>query len=287
MIDTPFEAPPNNPAPPPPQDAPPNPAPPHDAFTDDEGSTQNAQLSLFVNLDGFEGPIDLLLALAREQKVDLSKIAILPLAEQYLHYISSARELNLEIAADYLVMAAWLAYLKSRLLLPEPEPEPEVEDDIIDMSDALRFQLVRLEAMQTASKRLMDSPRLGYERFVRGMPEYHAPIDQIVWQARLYDLLQAYGDIRSAEISNSLTIAATRLFSVQEAATRLARLLPRTPGWTQLEEFLPPDLKEPLDRCSAMAAHFVASLELAREGVLSIRQLNVFSPIFLKKKDMA
>ena len=124
------------------------------------------QLSLFVNLDGFEGPIDLLLSLAKEQKVDLGKISILPLAEQYLLYIETARDLNLEIAADYLVIAAWLAYLKSRLLLPEPEPEQA--DDIIDMTDALRYQLVRLESMQSAAKRLTDLPLLNRYRMVRG-----------------------------------------------------------------------------------------------------------------------
>ena len=130
-----------------------------DGFEEDQISTgPDEQLSLFVNLDGFEGPIDLLLSLAREQKVDLGKIAIQPLAEQYLMYIETARELNLEIAADYLVMAAWLAYLKSRLLLPDPEPEQA--EDIVDMTDALRYQLVRLEAMQSAAKRLVDLPML-------------------------------------------------------------------------------------------------------------------------------
>ena len=138
-----------------------------DAFEDDQTSTPaDEQLALFVNLDGFEGPIDLLLSLAREQKVDLGKIAILPLAEQYLRYIETARELNLEIAADYLVMAAWLAYLKSRLLLPDPEPEQA--EDIVDMTDALRYQLVRLEAMQSAAKRLTDLPMLNRHRLVRG-----------------------------------------------------------------------------------------------------------------------
>ena len=131
-----------------------------DPFDDDHSDHDQAeQLALFVNLDGFEGPIDLLLNLAREQKLDLKKIAILPLAEQYLEFINNARELDLEIAADYLVMAAWLTYLKSRLLLPEPEPEQN--DEIIDMTDALRYQLLRLEAMQQAAKRLHSLPKLG------------------------------------------------------------------------------------------------------------------------------
>ncbi len=149
--------------------------------------SQPEQLALFVNLDGFEGPIDLLLNLAREQKLDLKKIAILPLAEQYLQFINDARGIDLEIAADYLVMAAWLAYLKSRLLLPDPEPEQN--DEIIDMADALRYQLLRLEAMQQAAKRLQSLPKLGEARFVRGAPEQFASSSESVWTASLYDLL--------------------------------------------------------------------------------------------------
>jgi len=249
------------------------------------GKEPAEQLSLFVNLDGFEGPIDLLLSLAREQKVDLGKIAILPLAEQYLSYIASARKLNLEVAADYLVMAAWLAFLKSRLLLPDPEPEQA--DDVIDMTDALRFQLVRLEAMQSASKRLASLPVLGKGRLVRGQPEEFEGRVSIVWQARLFDLIQAYGDIRSAEEAQMLTIAATRLYSVQEAAARLGRLLPKTPGWTQLEHFLPPELKDPMDRRSAMASHFVASLELAKDGRITLRQSGNYTPLYLRMKEQA
>jgi len=249
-----------------------------------EEMAEVGQLALFVNLDGFEGPIDLLLSLAREQKVDLSQIAILPLAEQYLEYIASARQLNLEIAADYLVMAAWLAFLKSRLLLPDPEPEQN--DDVVDMSDALRYQLVRLEAMQSASKRLMERPLLGRNRLVRGQTEQFEAGVTIEWQARLYDLLHAYGDIRSSAEAERLTIAATRLYSVQEAAARLARLLPKTPEWTQLEAFLPPDLKEPLDIRSALASHFVASLELAREGKVNIRQTGRYRPLYLRLKEV-
>lgn len=255
-----------------------------DAFEEDQTSpATDEQLSLFVNLDGFEGPIDLLLSLAREQKVDLGKIAILPLAEQYLRYIETARELNLEIAADYLVMAAWLAYLKSRLLLPDPEPEQA--DDIVDMTDALRYQLVRLEAMQSAAKRLMDQPILNRHRLVRGQPEQFERKEQIVWQARLYDLLSAYGGIVSSDEAEKLTIAATRLYSVQEAAGRLQNLLPRTPGWAELSAFLPANLSQPLDRRSAVASHFVASLELAKDGVVALRQSSAYAPLFLRLKE--
>ena len=255
-----------------------------DGFEEDQtSSTSVEQLSLFVNLDGFEGPIDLLLSLAREQKVDLGKIAILPLAEQYLRYIETARELNLEIAADYLVMAAWLAYLKSRLLLPDPEPEQA--DDIVDMTDALRYQLVRLEAMQSAAKQLMDLPVLYRHRLVRGQPEQFERREQIVWQARLYDLLSAYGGIISSDEAEKLTIAATRLYSVQEAAGRLQNLLPRTPGWAELSAFLPANLSQPLDRRSAVASHFVASLELAKEGVVALRQTSAYAPLFIRLKE--
>ena len=255
-----------------------------DCFEEDQISTgPDEQLSLFVNLDGFEGPIDLLLSLAREQKVDLGKIAILPLAEQYLMYIETARELNLEIAADYLVMAAWLAYLKSRLLLPDPEPEQA--EDIVDMTDALRYQLVRLEAMQSAAKRLMDLPMLNRHRLVRGQPEQFERKEQIVWQARLYDLLSAYGGIVSSDEAEKLTIAATRLYSVQEAARRLQNLLPRTPGWAELSAFLPANLSQPLDRRSAVASHFVASLELAKDGVVALRQSSAYAPLFLRLKE--
>ena len=243
------------------------------------------QLSLFVNLDGFEGPIDLLLSLAREQKVDLSRIAILPLAEQYLSYIDTVRRLDLEIAADYLVMAAWLAYLKSRLLLPEPEQEQT--EEVIDMTDALKYQLLRLESMQQAAKRLTSLPRLGQQRFARGEPETFESVTEPVWTATLYDLLACYGAIQSGVENRTLTIAATRLFSVEEATQRLRSLIGGVPEWTVLETFLPPNLKTELDRRSATASHFVASLELAREGMVSLRQDTRFAPLFLKSRDHA
>ncbi|MDA9929624.1 segregation/condensation protein A [Alphaproteobacteria bacterium] len=257
-----------------------------DQFEEDVRRQESSeQLSLFVNLDGFEGPIDLLLALAREQKVDLARIAILPLAEQYLDFIERARRIDLEIAADFLVIAAWLAYLKSRLLLPDPEPE--LNEEVVDMTDALKYQLMRLESMQQASKRLMSLPRLGQQRFARGEIERFETISEPVWTATLYDLLACYGSIRSSVENRTLTISASRLFSVEEAAARLRRLVGHVPDWTLLETFLPPGLKTPLDRRSATASHFVASLELAREGVLNLRQDSRFAPIFLRVKDSA
>ena len=255
--------------------------------TDEVGQASGdaTQLTLFVNLDGFEGPIDLLLSLAREQKVDLMKISILPLAEQYLSFIETAQDLNLEVAADYLVMAAWLAYLKSRLLLPEAEPE--ADEEIIDMTDALRFQLLRLEAMQEAAKSLASLPKLGQARHARGEPEYFTTTEKPLWTAGLYDLLAVYGDLRSEETAQTLTIAATRLYSVQEASGRLKHLLKSSPGWTVLEQFLPGGLHRPLDRRSAMASHFVASLELAKEGIVNLRQQSHYGPIYLRAKEMS
>jgi segregation and condensation protein A len=259
--------------------------PPHteDDFDADIRPQQAEQLSLFVNLEGFEGPIDLLLSLSREQKVDLSQIAILPLAEQYLDFISKARRLDLEIAADYLVMAAWLAYLKSRLLLPDPEPEQS--EEIVDMADALRYQLLRLEAMQQVAKRLISLPRLGHQRFARGEVEQFAVTNEPVWQATLFDLLSCYGDIQSGLEAETLTIAATKLFSVEEAAKRLRHLIGNMPEWTTLETFLPPNLRGAMNIRSATASHFVASLELARDGLVNIRQDAHFAPLYLKGRN--
>ena len=208
------------------------------------------------------------MSLAREQKVDLSRIAILPLAEQYLTYIDTVRRLDLEVAADYLVMAAWLAYLKSAFFFPNPELD--LAEEVVDMTDALKYQLLRLESMQQAAKRLMSLPRLGQQRFERGVSEIFESVTEPVWTATLYDLLSCYGSIQSGVENRTLTIAATRLFSVEEATARLRNLLGSVPEWTVLETFLPPNLKTDLDRRSATASHFVASLELAREGMVRL-----------------
>ena len=255
----------------------------NDAENDNSFAEDARQITLFVNLDGFEGPIDLLLSLAREQKLDLTRIGILPLAVQYLSYVEQARELNLEVAADYLVMAAWLAYLKSRLLLPDPEPEQN--EEIIDMTDVLRYQLVRLEAMQSVSKRLMDLPHLGQDRLVRGEIEAFTASQKTVWVASLYDLLSVYGAIRSQEEGAKLTISATRLYSVQEATNRLKSLIFQSPGWQVIHQFLPSNLRQPLDKRSALASHFVASLELARDGLVNLRQKDQFAPLYIRGTD--
>jgi segregation and condensation protein A len=235
---------------------------------------------LVVDLEGYEGPIDMLLTLAREQKVDLTKISILQLADQYLAYISAARRLRLEIAADYLVMAAWLAYLKSRLLLPEPAPEDEPTG--AELAAALTHQLQRLEAMQQAGARLMARPQLGRDVFARGAPEGLPRVLKPVYEATLYDLLRAYGDQRQRKEQAVLHIEAPELFSMDDALQRLGRVLGRVPDWRSLMSFLPPGLRGGIVERSAVAATFAASLELVRSGRLQLRQDSAFGPIYIR-----
>lgn len=235
---------------------------------------------LVVDLEGFEGPLDLLLALAREQKVDLIHISILKLADQYLEFIARARQLRLEVAADYLVMAAWLAYLKSRLLLPEQEQEEE--PTAAEMAAALAFQLRRLQAMQDAGARLLSRPRLGLEVFRRGSPERFRNIRTPVYEVTLFDLLKSYADHHRRRQSSTLHISPNELYTVEQALARLRRLLGRTPDWQSISAFLPPDIRDGLVARSALAATFVASLELARSGQVEIRQNTAFGPIYIK-----
>ena len=190
-------------------------------------------VQLTLDLDGFEGPIDVLLSLARDQKVDLAKISILQLADQYLLYIADVRKVRLEIAADYLVMAAWLAYLKSRLLLPEPEGDPDPTAEA--MANALQFQLRRLEAMQEAGIRLMARPLVGRDVFERGAPEGVKVIVDEQLEPNLYELLKAYGAIRGKDEEAVLEIAPSELFSMEVAMVRLREMLGGVPDWTELD----------------------------------------------------
>lgn len=242
------------------------------------------EAALVLDLDGYEGPIDVLLTLAREQKVDLTKIKIVQLADQYLAFIAAARQLKLEIAADYLVMAAWLAYLKSRLLLPEPpEDAPSGEALAADLA----FQLQRLEAMQQAGVTLLARPRLGWDVFRRGMPEVIAADRKPRYEAALYDLLKAYADQRRrVDQLQMLRIAPTQLYSVEDALERLEARLGKLPDWEVLMSFLPDNLKDPVVIRSATASTFAASLELAKQGRLLLRQLETFGPIYLKAARM-
>jgi segregation and condensation protein A len=235
---------------------------------------------LVLELDGYEGPIDLLLALAREQKVDLGKISILALADQYLAFISRQRSLRLEIAADYLVMAAWLAYLKSRLLLPQP-PE-DVEPSGAELAAELEHRLKLLEAMQTAGGRLMARPRTGQDVFLRGAPEGLAVIAVPVYELGLYELLRSYGEGRRRTKAAVLTIEPAEFHSMDEALKRLARFLGHVPDWRELTSFLPEELRGELFLRSALAATFAATLELARSGRIELRQDRAFGPIYLR-----
>jgi segregation and condensation protein A len=234
-----------------------------------------------VDLDGFEGPIDLLLSLAREQKVDLAKISILALAEQYLAYVQRARELKLELAADYLVMAAWLAYLKSRLLLPEEAGDDEPSG--AELAEALAGRLRRLAAIRRAADELLTRPRLGHERFPRGCPEGLAVRHTSRFRLSLHELLEAYVDQRLRRTEPHLTLVAAPVFRIEDALKRLARLL-GGPEWQNLLAYLPRDLSDERLRRSAIAAHLGACLELARDGAIELRQAAPFGPIYIRRK---
>jgi segregation and condensation protein A len=238
---------------------------------------------LVVDLGAYEGPIDVLLSLAREQKVDLTKISILRLADQYLAFIAAARQLHLDIAADYLVMAAWLAYLKSRLLLPEPQPDDEPSG--AELAARLALQLQRLEAMQQAGARLMARPQLGRDMLDRGMPEGLRVVARVKWDVSLYELLKAYGQGRARTAGAVLEIRAAELYSMDEALERLAALVGKVPDWRTLVSFLPEGLGEGVVGRSALAATFAASLEMARSGKLQLRQDFAFGPIYVRSAE--
>ena len=235
---------------------------------------------LVLDLDGYEGPIDLLLALAREQKVDLGRISILALADQYLAFIAYQPRLQLESAADYLVMAAWLAYLKSRLLLPQP-PEDD-EPSASDLAAALARRLRLLEAMQTAGGRLMARPRLGHDVFLRGAPEGLAVVAVPVYELGLYELLRTYGESHRRRTQAVLTIEPSTFHSMDDALKRLARFLGHMPDWRELTGFPPREVRGELFRRSALAATFAATLELVRDGRIELRQDRAFGPIYLR-----
>jgi segregation and condensation protein A len=237
--------------------------------------------ALVLDLDGYEGPIDLLLALAREQKVDLAKLSILALADQYLAFISEQRRLRLEVAADYLVMAAWLAYLKSRLLLPEP-PADDDGPSADELAAALSHRLRLLAAMQHAGGALMALPQLGRDVFLRGAREGIPRIDHPTYELSLYELLAAYGEGHRRQHVRVLTIEAPTFHSLDEALQRLARFVGHVPEWRELAAFLPEELRGGVFRRSALASTFTAMLELARSGQVELRQDRAFGPIYLR-----
>jgi segregation and condensation protein A len=254
-----------------------------DAFETELADRGSDEPAMVVDVEGFEGPLDLLLALARQQKVDLAKISILALAEQYLTFIEAARKLRLELAADYLVMAAWLAYLKSRLLLPEPAtPDgPSAED----MANALAWRLKRLEAFREVSSQLMGRPQLQRDVFRRGDPEPIADIKHPQWTATLYDLLSAYAKQRSQSAFNHVQFKKRSVWALQEAREILERLIGAAGDWAPLDKYLMEYLVEPSMRATVMASSLAATLELVREGALEVHQQSAFAPIYLRKRD--
>lgn len=242
--------------------------------------------SLVLDLEGFEGPLDLLLHLARTQKVDLAKISVLELAVQYLEFVENARKLRLELAADYLVMAAWLAFLKSKLLIPQQNDEEDISGE--EMAQQLAFRLKRLEAMREAATRLINRNRLGRDVFARGMPEPIVVEKTSQFSASLYDLLTAYASQRQRNSISTVTISRRKVWSLKDARGILSRMLGEVAQWTALDSFLMKYLHEDeTERRTALASSFAASLEMVREGVFDIRQDGVFTPIFLRNSTRA
>ena len=240
--------------------------------------------ALIVDVDGFEGPLDLLLTLSRTQKVDLRKISVLQLAEQYLAFVRRAAALRLELAADYLVMAAWLAYLKSRLLLP-PEPG-ETGPSAEDLAAHLAFQLERLQAMREAAARLMARDQLGRDVFARGLPEEITLSRDVTYEATLLDLMRAYARIRTRDEFRPYAFDRQDVYTMEQALDRMRGLLGYAGEWSDLTSFLPEGWEvTPMRRRSATAAHFAAVLELAKRGQVELRQGETFAPIHLRRRE--
>ncbi|MEQ3669551.1 ScpA family protein [Pseudophaeobacter sp.] len=240
--------------------------------------------ALIVDVDGFEGPLDLLLTLSRTQKVDLRRISVLELARQYLTFVEHAKELRIELAADYLVMAAWLAYLKSRLLLP-PDPTEDGPSGA-ELAAHLAFQLERLQAMRDAAARLMGRDQMGRDFFVRGQDENIQRIRTVTYSANLLDLMQGYARIRTKDDFRPFVMDRDSVFTMEEALERMRALIGFTGSWTDMLSYLPDGWhKDPVKRRSATAATFAASLQLVKEGRLEIRQNENFAPIQLRSLD--
>jgi segregation and condensation protein A len=238
--------------------------------------------ALVIDVEGFEGPLDLLLMLARQQKVDLAKISILALADQYLAFIEEARKLRLELAADYLVMAAWLAYLKSRLLLPEQHEPDGLSAE--DMATALAQRLRRLEAIRQVAEQLLNRPQLGREIFARGLPEPIAEIKKPVWSATLYDLLTAYAGQRQKQARAYVRLPKRTVWSLAEARETLERMIGEITEWSVLDEYLIAYMVDPSHAATVRASSFAAALELVREGRIELHQQAAFAPLYGRKR---
>ncbi len=252
---------------------------------DGEAAGRSGGDALIIDVDGFEGPLDLLLALARDQKVDLARVSILALAEQYLRFIREARRLRLELAADYLVMAAWLAYLKSRLLLPDIEDdEPSGEE----LAEVLAYRLRRLEAMRESAAKLMNRNRLGRDIFPRGQPEGITAIRKSAYGAELIDLLKAYADRRQRTVPVSYVMRTREVWPLVDAREALTRMLgPAAGDWAPIDALLSEYLETGVDRVSVLASGFAASLEMVREGEAELRQDRHFAPLMLRSAQSA
>jgi segregation and condensation protein A len=251
-------------------------------WAENDDSRGVSEPSLVVDVTGFEGPLDLLLHLARTQKVDLARISILALAEQYLIFIEKARALRLELAADYLVMAAWLAYLKSKLLIPKQAGDEGESGE--ELAAVLQFRLKRLEAMRDAAARLVNRNRLGRDVFARGMPELVIVEKRNEYSASLYDLLTAYASQRQRQAITNVLIAKRGVWSLKQAREVLGRMIGEFKDWTALDSFLIKYLSSPEDRATALASSFAASLEMVREGQIEIRQHEAFAPLYMRNR---
>ena len=254
-----------------------------DAYSNSQPYESINNDDLIVNLSGYEGPLDVLLIMAKSQKVDLMKISILQLTEQYLVFIAEVRKKNLELAADYLVMAAWLAYLKSNLLLPREETGEELTAE--QMAERLKFQLKKLEAIRQVSEKLMNLPVLGTNFFNRGMPEGIRLIRTPEYYLSLYDLLKSYANQRYKSAYSSMVIERPAVYAMEEALVRLQRMVGTAFEWTKLESFLPPEFSKGKNARSGVAGTLAAAMELVREGVLEVQQLAPFGPVFIKNKN--
>ncbi|WDR03359.1 ScpA family protein [Devosia algicola] len=237
---------------------------------------------MYVDVNGYEGPLDLLLELARRQKVDLAAISVLALAEQYLGFIESIREKRIEIAADYLVMAAWLAYLKSRLMVPKASSDDEPSGEML--AAMLQFRLKRLEAMRRSASLLMNRARLGFQVYPRGMPEPIAVSRRSIWEASLFDLIRAYSSQRERAATTDYSPLQRSVWSLQEAHDILVRLIGDNFDWVPMDQYLAQYLSTPLERATVRASSFSASLELVRQGKIDLRQVETFGPIYMRRR---
>ncbi len=249
-------------------------------FEDDNEFSPSSDHRLVLDVDGFAGPIDVLLTLAREQKVDLTQISILELADQYLAWVTKLRQANLELAADYLVMAAWLAYLKSLLLLPTSTDDEEPTGE--EMAAALQFQLLRLESMQQAGEKLLGRDQLGQDFFPRGNPEKFGHSLNSAFEASIYDLLKAYGEHTHRSNVRILSIELSDLYSTDDGIKWLTKMLGSMPDWTSLLQFLPAEIKGDLVSRSMVASALSAALQLTKQGELKIRQTETFGTVYVR-----